>query len=157
MAIKMNWIAPQTRVGCPTVFVSFSCDAKVRTLARIYYNTKDLNNMGFRETSFSRQKNMVWHDITWSCKLCTGSRVISGNRFKGPKKITCNVWIGFITLIWLMHPCLNGMQGWTVADSLKRKIQDNKFLSLLTWHFFQNGWFSHLQHWLLNAFIRCSC
>lgn len=79
---------------------------------------------------------MVWHGITWSCKLCTGSRVISGNRFKGPKKITCNVWIGFITLIWLMHPCLNGMQGWTVADSLKRKIHHNKFLSLLTWHFF---------------------
>lgn len=52
----MNWIAPQTRVGCPTVFVSISCDVKVRTLARIYYNTKDLNNIGFRETSFSRQK-----------------------------------------------------------------------------------------------------
>lgn len=127
----MNWIAPQTRVGCPTVFVSISCDVKVRTLARIYYNTKDLNIMGFRETSFSRQKKM-WHGITWSCKLCTGSRVISGNRFKGPKKITCNVWIGFITLIWLMHPCLNGMQGWTVADSLKREF---KIINLfLCWH-----------------------
>lgn len=102
-----------------------------------YFSQNILQHERFKQHGISRDfllppKKKMWHGITWSCKLCTGSRVISGNRFKGPKKITCNVWIGFITLIWLMHPCLNGMQGWTVADSLKREF---KIINLfLCWH-----------------------